>query len=103
MRADSQKIYHNIEQNKKVEFVDDVVEAILVDGFRDGYMDAVWFSDKPIACSVNGFTGVVVEVPAAVDLTQYEQEDDVLRDEGFTTYAIPAIGVNTWPREQPFL
>ncbi|HEY6371860.1 MAG TPA: hypothetical protein VIX37_14865 [Candidatus Sulfotelmatobacter sp.] len=94
------KIYHNIEQNRKVKFVDDVLAVILSTGFRDGFENAVWFSDAPIICQENGFTGVVVEVPGTVDLTIYKQSGDALLDEGFTTYAIPANVVNAWPREQ---
>lgn len=94
------KIFHNIEQHRKVKFVDDVLELILTAGFRDGFENAVWFSDAPIICAYNGFTGVAVEVPSSVDLAQYEQVDDALLDAGFTTYAIPAAIVNQWPREQ---
>lgn len=99
----SKTLYHNIEQNKTVPYVSDVLETIISGGFLDGFADAVWFSDKPISCKYNGFTGLKVEVPESFDLSKFYQCDDGLEDEGFTTYAIPAEIVNTWPREQAWI
>lgn len=83
-------------------------EAILCSGFRGGsgryltevYLeDVVWLSGAPDDGDQEVADGVViaVEVPAAVDLDQFEvvEEGNPRRE-----WAVPAELVNRWPRRK---
>lgn len=93
--------YHNIEQNKRVRFAADLADALVTDGFIDGFEDTVWLSTKPLGDGCGTFTGVVVFIPKHIRLAQYRQRSDGLEDfPGVYVYAVPASLVNKYPRER---
>lgn len=97
------KLYHNIEQNKRVKNADDVADDIVARGFwgtdmAGGDLDTrVWFSSVPLL-SGGQFTGVAVEVPDSLDIEQYRQAGDALEELEVKVYAIDCHVANDFPR-----
>lgn len=98
------RLFHNIEQNKRVKFADDYVDDIVEKGFwgteLGGDMDTrVWFSSKPLLS--NGvFIGVAVEIPDDFDLEKYREAGDAIEDLEVEVYAIENDEANKFKRER---
>lgn len=95
------RLFHNIEQNKRIKFADDVADVIVESGFTADLDDAVWLSSQPLGDGAGTFTGLAIAVPDGVSLEAYRQEGDGIELYlGVEVYALPADVANSFPRER---
>ncbi len=101
-------LYHNVAQNRRVRFADDVADHLVAQGFRDETGEAaagsIWLADRPVGDGQGRFVGLAVEVEdRALDALEACRVDgDALEDLGVRVYAVPAAFVNTRPRARHY-